>query len=283
MRLLGQLDPRTRLSLFVLRRPLPPAEAGEAGLAGESARARAEHLGRRLTRPGRDRHHGMGVESTMRDLLKLLGYGLASGSLKLGDRRRTGAVPGTGRAEHRRHRRRLANDPSEDGRKADLRSLNLERLNLSNLNLSGADLRGVDRWRQPRTDRPPRGEPDCCARARDVAQGCQPQWGPAGRHEAPGPTWRRRLSAKPSPTCGWGRPNTALARKARAGAARCCCGRPRPPAHGPGSQFLHAHHFRHLHQALVTLIPISEYAKECGQRHLRPEWGKSGSVGAAGW
>ena len=50
VRLLGQLDPRTRLSLFVLRRPLPPAEAGEPGIAGESARARAEHLGRRLAR-----------------------------------------------------------------------------------------------------------------------------------------------------------------------------------------------------------------------------------------
>ncbi len=50
VRLLGQLDSRTRLSLFVLRRPLPPAEAGEAGIAGESARARAAHLSRRLSR-----------------------------------------------------------------------------------------------------------------------------------------------------------------------------------------------------------------------------------------
>ena len=50
VRLLGQLDSRTRLSLFVLRRPLPPAEPGAAGIAGESARARAEHLGRRLSR-----------------------------------------------------------------------------------------------------------------------------------------------------------------------------------------------------------------------------------------
>ena len=50
VRLLGQLDARTRLSLFVLRRPLPPAAPGEEGVAGESARARAEHLRRRLSR-----------------------------------------------------------------------------------------------------------------------------------------------------------------------------------------------------------------------------------------
>ena len=49
-RLLGQLDERTRLSLFALRRPLPAAAAGEASLAGESARARAADLGRRLAR-----------------------------------------------------------------------------------------------------------------------------------------------------------------------------------------------------------------------------------------
>ena len=49
VRALGQLDERTRLSLFVLRRPLPPAEAGEEGIAGESARARAAHLQKRLS------------------------------------------------------------------------------------------------------------------------------------------------------------------------------------------------------------------------------------------
>ena len=49
VRTLGQLDERTRLSLYVLRRPLPPAEPGQEGIAGESARARAEHLRRRLS------------------------------------------------------------------------------------------------------------------------------------------------------------------------------------------------------------------------------------------
>ena len=49
VRALGQLDERTRLSLFVLRRPLPPAEAGAEGIAGESARARAAHLQKRLS------------------------------------------------------------------------------------------------------------------------------------------------------------------------------------------------------------------------------------------
>ena len=49
VRTLGQLDERTRLSLYVLRRPLPPAEPGREGIAGESARARAAHLRRRLS------------------------------------------------------------------------------------------------------------------------------------------------------------------------------------------------------------------------------------------
>ena len=50
IRLLGQQDSRTRLSLFVLRRPLPQAESGARGIAGETARARAAALGRRLAR-----------------------------------------------------------------------------------------------------------------------------------------------------------------------------------------------------------------------------------------
>ena len=50
IRLLGQLDERTRLGLYVLRRPLPPAAAELGGVAGASAAARAEHLRRRLNR-----------------------------------------------------------------------------------------------------------------------------------------------------------------------------------------------------------------------------------------
>ena len=43
-RLLGQLDERTRLSLYALRRPLAWSPDGARGVAGESARARAEFL-----------------------------------------------------------------------------------------------------------------------------------------------------------------------------------------------------------------------------------------------
>ncbi len=49
MRLLGQLDERTRLSLYVLRRPLPMVVGETRGVAGESARTRAEDLRRRLS------------------------------------------------------------------------------------------------------------------------------------------------------------------------------------------------------------------------------------------
>ena len=43
-RLLGQLDERTRLSLYALRRPLAWSADGAGGVAGESARARADFL-----------------------------------------------------------------------------------------------------------------------------------------------------------------------------------------------------------------------------------------------
>ncbi len=50
VRLAGQLDERTRLYLYVLRRPLSAEAAAEQGIAGESARSRAEDLRRRLFR-----------------------------------------------------------------------------------------------------------------------------------------------------------------------------------------------------------------------------------------
>ena len=33
----------------------------------------------------------------------------------------------------------------------------------------------------------------------------------------------------------------------------------------------------------VDFQRVKPYGRKCGQRHLRPELGKSGSVGAAGW